>query len=205
MLRRAVVTCFALAIAGFAAPASAQHATFTDIRDAVPLRFFSAEQTAPDPGAPNTLVFGFEAGAHSFRASAEVNNEAGPRLAADTLSFTVNAPAGHYIASITCHLSGSGAINSPGDARTAANWVVNGLPADLGSVGGAAFPATGAAWSRSQTTAFSDPGVTVVPVSLTTQLFAYAAASLASAEVDLTSASIVVTIASIAGPAWLRH
>lgn len=208
MSLRAAVTGLAIAVAGFAAPASAQNATFIDIRDAVPLRFFSAAQTAVEPG-PNTLettlVIGLEAGVNSFRASAEVDNLIGTRLAADTLSFTVKAPPGHYVSRITCHLSGLGAVNTPGEARAVANWVVNGQPLDLGSRGGAQFPIGGASWSRSQTTEFPGSSLTVVPVSLTTQLFAFAAAIGASAEVQLTSATIVVTVAPVAATGASRH
>lgn len=205
MSLRVAVIGLAIAVAGFAAPASAQNATFTDIRDAVSLRFFSAAQTAVEPGSPNTLVIGFDAGVNSFRASAEVDNLIGTRLAADTLSFTVTAPSGHYVSSITCRLSGFGVVNTPGEARAAANWVVNGQPLDLGSVGGAQFPIGGASWSRSQTTEFTGSSLTVVPVSLTTQLFAFAAVTGASAEVELTSATIVVTVAPVAATGASRH
>ena len=195
MLLRSTLTSLALAVAGFAAPASAQNATFTDIRDAVPLRFFSAAQTVTEP---DRLVIGFEAGANSFRASAEVDNLVGTRLAADTLTFTVNAPPGYYVASISCHLSGKGAVSTPGDARAAANWVVNGQPVNVGSAGGVQFPPGGASWSLSQTTEFTNTKPTVVPVSLTTQLFAFAAPTGASAEVELTNATIVVNVAPVA-------
>lgn len=206
MSLRVAVIGLAIAVAGFAAPASAQNATFTDIRDAVPLRFFSAAQTAVEPG-PNTLettlVIGLEAGVNSFRASAQVDNLIGTRLAADTLSFTINAPPGHYVSSITCHLSGLGAVNTPGEARAAANWVVNGQPLDLGSRGGAPFSTGGAAWSLEQR--FTSSSLTVVPVSLTTQLFAFAAGTGASAEVELTRATIVVTVAPVAATGASRN
>lgn len=181
-------------VAAFAAPARAQD-TFTDIRDAVPLRFFNAGATAADPVAPNTLVIAFESGANSFRASAEVDNFTGTRIAMDTLSFVVNAPAGQSVASITVRLSGKGAVNIPGDARAAANWVVNGHPATVANVGGLQFSNIPTSWSADQTATFTDPGLTSVPVSLTAELFAFAAPNLASAEVDLTSATIVVTFA----------
>lgn len=203
MSLRAAVTGLAIAVAGFAAPASAQNATFTEIRDAVALRFFSAAQTAVEPGSPNTLVIGFEAGANSFRASAEVDNLIGTRLAADTLSFTVTAPPDHYVSSITCRLSGFGVVNTPGEARAAANWVVNGQPLNLGSRGGAPFSTGGAAWSLEQK--FTSSSLTVVPVSLTTQLFAFAAVTGASANVELTSATIVVTVAPVAATGASRH
>lgn len=189
----------ALLVAGQAAPASAQNAIFSEIREAVPLRYFDSATTAAEPGDPNTLVIGL----HEFRASAQVGGTTGTRLAADTLSVVVTAPSGHHISSITCHLSGSGALNTPGDARASANLVVNGQPVDLGSFGGERFPNTGAAWSSSQTITFADQALTSVPVSLTAQLFAFAATVLASAEVDLTSATIVVTLTpSTDGPRY---
>lgn len=208
MLLRAALTGIVLAVAGFAAPASAQDATFTDIRDAVPLQYFSTADTAIGPsqaGQPTTLVIGLETGANSFRASAEVNNLTGTRLAADTLTFIVNAPPGYYVSSISCRLSGTGAVSTPGDARAAANWVVNGQPADFGSIGGAQFPPGSAAWSLSQTTAFSTSQPTVVPVSLTAQLFAFAAPTGASAEVELTSATIIVNVAPVAATGASRE
>ena len=180
-------------VASHAAPASAQNAIFSEIRDAVPLRYFDSATTAAQPGAPNTLVIGFHE-TDPFRASAQVDNTTGTRLAADTLTVVITAPAGHYISSITCQLSGRGAVNTPGDARASANLVVNGQPVDLGSFGGAQFPTSGAPWSSSQTITFEDQAMTSVPVSLTAQLFAFAANALASAEVDLTSATIVVAL-----------
>jgi hypothetical protein len=191
---RTLLTGAAIVLASHAAPASAQNATFTGVRDSVPARFFDADTTAADAGEPNTLVIGFHA-ADPFRASAEVGGTTGTRLATDTLSVVVTAPAGYYVSSVTCHVSGRGAVNTPADARAAANCVINGTPEDLGSVGGAALPNTGADWSLSSKTAtLADPTLTVVPVSLTAQLFAFAAPSLASAEIDLTSATIVVTV-----------
>jgi hypothetical protein len=193
-LRIAIVGA-AWLLASHATPASAQQATFTEIRDAVPFRHFDSQTTATQPGAPNTLVIGLH-GADPFKASARVDSFTGTPLATDTLSVVVNAPAGHVISSITCELAGHGAVNTPGDARVSANWVVNGQPASLGSFGGAQFPNAGAEWSSTQTIAFSDPTLTSVPVSLTAQLFAFAASALASAEVEITTATIVVTLGS---------
>ena len=180
-------------VASHAAPASAQNAIFSEIRDAVPLRYFDPATTAAQPGAPNTLVIGFhETDPARFRAARQDGNTVGTRLAADTLSFVITAPPSQKILSITCHLSGRGAVDTPADARASANLVVNGQPVDLGSVGGAQFPSTGAEWSSSQTITFEDQALTSVPVSLTAQLFAFAVNALASAQVDLTSATIVV-------------
>jgi hypothetical protein len=191
---RVSVAGLAIAVLSFAAPARAQHVTFTDVRDAVPLKFFnpSSDSTHVSPEAPNTLEIGFESGRDSglddeFRASTEAF---GNRVAMDTLSFNVVAPEGYYVSSITYHQSGTGAVNTPGDARAASSWVVNGQPADLGSFSPSQFP-----WSNSQTATFTDSSLTVVPVSLTTELYAFAAPSLASAAVEFTRATIVVTVA----------
>lgn len=200
---RTLVAGAAICLATHVAPASAQPASFTAVRDSVPARYFDAANTRPESTEPNTLVIGLDA-AVPFRASAEVANTAGTRLASDTLSVVVTAPAGYYVSSVTCHVSGRGAVNTPADARAAANCVINGQPEDMGSVGGAKFPSTGADWSLSSTTAtLTDLALTSVPVSLTAQLFAFAAPALASAEIDLTSATIVVTVSpSTASP---RH
>lgn len=185
-------------VASHAAPASAQNAIFTEIRDAVPLRYFDPATTAAQPGTPNTLVIGFhETDPVRFRASLQDGNTIGTRLAADTLSVVVTAPSGHYISSITCQLSGRGAVDTPADARASANLVVNGQPVDLGAFGGAQFPSTGADWSSSRTITFENQALTSVPVSLTAHLFAFAVNALASAEVDLTSATLVVALAPL--------
>jgi len=189
---RVSVVGLAIAVSSFAAPARAQNVTFTDVRDAVPGKYFSPAGTHALPEAQNTLEIGFESGRDSglddeFRASTEAF---GNRVAMDTLSFNVVAPEGYYISSITYHQSGTGAVNTPGDARAASSWVVNGQPADLGSFSPGQFP-----WSNSQTARFTDSSLTVVPVSLTTELYAFAAPSLASAEVDFTRATIVVILA----------
>ena len=191
------VSVVALLVAGYAVPASAQNAIniFTEIRDAVPLRYFDSATTAAQPGAPNTLVIGFhETDPLRFRAALQDGNTIATRLAADTLSVVVTAPSGQYISSITCHVSGRGAVNTPGDARASANLVVNGQPVDLGSFGGGQFPPSGADWSSSQTITFENQALTSVPVSLTAHLYAFAVNALASAEVDLTSATIVVAL-----------
>jgi hypothetical protein len=192
---RKVVVGAALLLASHVSPVSAQTATFTEIRDAVPLRYFDAQATAPEPGAPNTLAIAFAA--NGFNASSGIGGLTGTPLATDTISVVVNAPAGDFITSITCRLSGRGAVINTGDARAAASWVVNGKPESLGSFGGAVqFPNTGADWSSTQTITFSDPTLRSVPVSLTTQLFAFAPPAGASAQVDLTSATLVVGFAS---------
>ena len=51
----------AIAVLALATPAGAQNATFTNIRDAVPAKFFNpdADSTRVNPADPNTLEIGF--------------------------------------------------------------------------------------------------------------------------------------------------
>lgn len=190
--RRVLLATLAIAILGFALPARAQHVTFADVRDAVPLKFFSAVTTHPDAVDPNTLIIGLESGRDSgnflddeFRAS---TFPFGNRVAMDTLSFNVVAPAGYYVSSITYEQSGSGTIQRVADARGTSSWVVNNEPASLGVFRGdpslsRTIPVTG---SR-----------TVVPVSITTSLFVYAPATSGEAMVEVTAARVMVTVAPL--------
>jgi hypothetical protein len=198
----------AIAMLSLAAPALAQDpppVAFESIRDAVPGRFFSPVNTGATAESPNTLQIGFESGANAFKACAPSELPLSPlpcsntRVAMDTLSFVVRAPAGYYVSSLTVDHAGTGAISRLADARGASAFVVAGEPVALGGpFGGAAqFTAGGAAWSRSRTIEFTDSQMTVVPVSLTTGLFAYAGADAGSARVELVSATVAVTIAPL--------
>ena len=89
-LTRVPAAILAIILLGCATPALAQHVTFTDVRDAVPGKFFSpsADSTRADPAAPNTLVIGFETGRdhgtlldNAFKASTEAF---GNRVAMDS-------------------------------------------------------------------------------------------------------------------------
>jgi hypothetical protein len=187
------IAAFALAVFAIAVPSAAQTVIFTDIRDAVPLKFFSAAGTHVDPGAPNTLLIGLESGRDSgdlrddeFRAS---TGTSGNRNAMDTISFTVVAPAGHYVASITYEQVGSGSILRVADAHGASSWVVNGHPASLG------FFRPNPTLTRTLT--LTDPQLAVVPVSITTNLSAFAASSFGDAIMEITSAKVVVTLAPV--------
>ena len=184
------------AIVGSAVPAGAQNVAFVDIRDAVPLKFFNpgSEATHADPAAPNTLVIGFESGRDSgnllddeFRASTA---SFGNRIAMDTISFMVVAPLGYYVASISYEQGGVGSTLRVADAAGATTWVINGQPASLGFF--RADP------TLARTVTFSDSQLTVVPVSITTSLSAFAATpSTGFASVEVTSAKVVVTVAPV--------
>jgi hypothetical protein len=192
---RAAGAALAIAFLIAATPAAAQDVTFTDIRDAVPQKFFS---TSPDitrviPGAPNTLEIGFESGLspvdfleNEFRATTEAF---GNRVASDTLSFNVVAPDGYYVSSITYQQTGTGSILRVADTRGTSGWVVDGLPASLG-----VFRTDP---SLARTATFTDSRLTVVPVSITTSLFAFAPATSGSATIELTSARVIVTVAPL--------
>jgi hypothetical protein len=194
--RRLSIAALAIAVSGFATSAHAQNVTFTDVRDAVPLKFFnpSSDSTRVDPADPNTLVIGFESGIDSatlterqFRASTEAF---GNRLASDTLSFNVVAPSGHYVSSITYVQTGTGSVVRVAGARGASSWVADGQPASLG------FFATDPSLTRTVT--FTDSRLTVVPVSITTSLFVFAAPTSGEATLELTSAKVSVTVAPLA-------
>ena len=184
------------ALAGILAaviPAQAQSVVFAEVRDAVPLKFFSAATTAPDAVNPNSLVIGFESGRDSgdslddeFRATTRTS---GNRVAIDTLSFNIVAPPGYYVASVTYEQEGSGAILRVADARGASSWVVNNQPLALGmfrtnpTVAGTAL--------------LNNAKPIVVPVSITTSLFAFAPPSAGEATIEVTAAKVTATIAPL--------
>ena len=195
------IAAIVVALVGSAVPARAQNVIFTEIRDAVPLKFFnpSPDATRVDPAAPNTLVIGFESGRDSgnflddeFRAS---TNAFANRFAMDTLSFMVVAPVGYYVASITYEQGGVGSILRVADARGASGWVINGQPSSLGF-----FQADP---TLTRTVTFTDSQLTVVPVSITTSLSAFAAPSAGVATVEVTSAKVIVTVAPV-GPGEVK-
>ena len=191
-----------LAILSYGVPANAQHATFADLRDAVPGRYFSPGNSSPSALDPNTLQIGLDTGLfNSFTACRPFQSVLTPQPcgdvsdAMDTISFVVQAPLGYYVSSIAINESGRGVIvRSTADARGGAAAVVAGEPIALGEFGGPAqFGLGGGTWSVSRTQEFTDPDTTSVPVSLTTGLFAYAGAS-GLARIELDAASVTVTL-----------
>ena len=183
------------ALFAFSSSAHAQHVTFTNIRDAVPFKFFNPlpDSTQPDPANPNTLIIGFESGRDSgnftddeFRASTQ---SFGNRVAADVLSFNIVAPTGYYVSSITYEQVGTGIISRIADARGTTSWVISGTPASLGVF--REVP------SLSRTATFTDSRLTVVPVSISTSLFVYAPPTSGDASVEVTSARVIATVAPL--------
>src|SRR5262245_36993093 len=109
-LRRSVLATSLLMVLCVTTAAHAQVARFRSIRDAVPSKFFDAATTAPDPSNPNKLVIGLNSGLDqtTFITTEFVAFTPYRRAAMDTISFTVNAPAGFYVAKITYNQRGVG-------------------------------------------------------------------------------------------------
>lgn len=165
-------------------------ATFTRLRDAVPGRFFDAARTRPDASNPNRLIIGFNTGLDfttfkwaDFRASTAAFSYT---TAMDTISFTVRAPEGYYIGTITYTQRGFGSVVRTGKAAGSANWVVGGWAADLGDF------TTNPSGSWRMDVAHKK--LRAVPVAITNSLFAFSTPVLGSASVAVTSADVVVTL-----------
>lgn len=162
---------------------------FLDINDAVPSKFFDAAGSAPDTLDPNTLRIAFNTGLdpktwkyNDFRASTAAYSHV---AAMDTISFRVIAPEDHYISKITYRQYGSGSIVRTGQARGGSSWVVDDYAAELGMFG------TNPTLTREvELTGYR----TMVPVSISIGLFAFATPSLGSATLSVTSAEIQVHV-----------
>jgi hypothetical protein len=165
-------------------------ARFVNINDALPTRFFDAAATAPDPADPNRLVIGLHTDsdratwkANDFRAS----TAAFSHLAAiDTISFRVEAPKGYQIAKITYTQAGVGSVLRVAKASGVTHWVVGDYAAQLGIFG--TNP------SLVGVADFSETPRATVDVSITTGLFAFAAATSGSASVEVTGADVLVEL-----------
>lgn len=165
-------------------------ATFTKIRDAVPGRFFDAAKTRPDAINPNKLIIGFNTGLDfqtfkyaDFRASTAAFSYG---TAMDTIRFSVEAPEGYYVATVTYTQRGFGSVVRTGKAAGSANWVVAGYASSLGDFG--TNPSL--SWRMDLT----EKRLTSVPISITNGLFAFSTPLLGSAYVSVTGADVVVTL-----------
>jgi len=188
--RAAFLAGITLLVLSVAAAADAQVVTFSGISDAVAGRFFNAATSAPAPAAANTLRIGFNSGFDSallkyrdFQASTATYRYT---TAMDSISFTVKAPSGFYIAKITYKQRGTGSVVRTGKAAGASNWIVAGRASNIGTF------ATNPTISR--TVDLTSRRLTSVPVSITTSLFAYAAPGGGSATVALTGAEVVIEL-----------
>ena len=164
-----------------AVPAQAQVARFKSINDAVPSKFFDAATTAADPSNPNKLIIGFNAGFDPTTfTTAQFVASSMRRVAMDTISFTVNAPAGFYVSRVTFTQRGSGWTCRTCSSAGAATWVVAGHSASLG-----VFTNNPALTGTADLTALK---LVTVPVSITDSLFA------TTGSVTITGADVLVQL-----------
>ena len=166
-------------------------ASFNDVRDAVPGRFFDSASSVADG---NTLHIGLNTGLdfrtfkyNDFRASSTAFSHPN---AMDTISFRVSAPAGYYISKITYSQRGTGSVVRTGRAAGMTNWVVAKIAADLGAFG--TNP------TLTDSIDLTGLNLTDVPVSVTNSLFAFSTPLLGSATVTLTGAEVVVELSPLA-------
>lgn len=178
---------------GAATAAHGQVATFSQINDAVPSRFFNPVTTAPDPSNPNRLVIGFHSGIDwkiwkymDFRASAAAFSHT---TAMDTLNVVIRAPEGFYVSSITYNQRGWGSVTRIGFTGGAGTLVVNGRGTSLGVF------ATNPTLSR--TVNLLGKNLKTVTLSVSVNLSAFATASLGSATLALTGADVVVGLSPL--------
>jgi hypothetical protein len=164
-----------------AAPAHAQVAKFSGIHDAVPLKFFEAASTKPDPTNPNKLIIGFDSGIDQTTFASRQFTAYSYNHAMDTLGFTVTAPTGYYVAKIIFTQRGTGSVCRTCYSAGAAEWVVAGHPASLGL-----FTANPGLTGTADLTTSKPQSVNV---SVTDSLFA------TTGSVMITSANVVVQLA----------
>ncbi|HMF96922.1 MAG TPA: hypothetical protein VKE96_21635 [Vicinamibacterales bacterium] len=174
----------ALAVLGAASSAQAQVAEFTDIRDAVPSKYFSAATTHPYEWAPNLLIIGLEDGVDPV--TLEPNNFvawSGNRVAMDTISFRVTAPEGFYVAKIYYKQEGTASSARTLTAAGSTTWVVANSPDSLGTFTGDPGLVAGADLTELR--------LSSVPVSITASLFASVGA------IAITDAKVYVELAPL--------
>src|SRR5262249_41826346 len=179
--RIALAASLAIALS-VASPAHAQVAKFSGIHDAVPLKFFDSAATRPDPTNRNKLIIGFDSGLDQTTFTSNEFVAYSYHHAMDTISFTVTAPTGYYVAKITFTQRGIGSLCRTCYPAGSAHWRVAGHPANLGAF-------------------FSDPTLTgaadltaskpqSVAVSITDSLFA------TTGSVKISGAEVVVRLAA---------
>jgi hypothetical protein len=179
----------ALLLAGVTG-AQAQVAEFSQLRDAASGKFFDAATSAPSLANGNQLNIGLNTGSdpltfvsNEFRASTQAFTN---RMADDTISFVVTAPAGFYVASLTYSQQGTASTVRTAQQNGNSQWTVAGFPAIIGEYAGNPT-VTGVV----DLTALQPSSV---PVSITVSLFAGP-----SGDIAITSASVVADIKPVGG------
>ena len=179
----------ALLLAGVTG-AQAQNVTFSEVRDAAPGRFFDAATSATSAANANQLNFGLSTGndpvtfvSNEFRASTLAFTN---RMAEDTMTFVVTAPAGFYVASLTYTQQGVASTVRTAQQNGNSQWTVAGFPAIIGEYAGNPTLTSVVDLAALQPAS--------VPVSITVSLFAGP-----TGDITITSASVVAQIVAIGG------
>jgi hypothetical protein len=177
-------------VVNVAVSAQAQVVTFSRPDDAVASRFFDPVNTRADASNPNKLIIRFNTGLDTailkyrdFRASTASYSYTS---AMDTINVKITAPSGFYIAKITYAQRGTGSVLRTGKASGGATWTVGDVSASLGTF------TTNPTLTR--TIDLTGQRRTIVPVSITNSLFAFATPTAGSATVQLTYAELLVTL-----------
>jgi hypothetical protein len=178
----------ALLLAGVTGAQAQAVAEFSQLRDAAPGKFFDAAASAPSTANANQLNIGFNTGtdpltfvSNEFRAT---TLSFGNRMADDTISFVVTAPAGFHVASLTYSQQGTASTARTAQQNGNSQWTVAGFPAIIGEYAGNPT-VTGVV----DLTALQPSSI---PVSITVSLFAGP-----TGDITLTSASVVADIKPI--------
>ncbi|MFN0301559.1 MAG: hypothetical protein ACKVQU_14535 [Burkholderiales bacterium] len=171
----------------------AQTATFSEIKDSVPGRFFDAATTAPDATNANRLVIGFNTGfdpvtknSNEFIASTTAFHHDN---ALDAISFVVTAAPGFFISKITYAQKGTRSISRIAKTAGGASWTVDGIPTQIGLL--TTTP------NATSTVDLSTLKKTSIPVSITNGLHSFAAPSAGTATIAVKSAEVIVELQSL--------
>src|SRR5258705_410489 len=171
--------------------AQAQVAGFSQVRDAAPGKFFDAATSAPSVANGNQLNIGLNTGSdpltfvsNEFRASTQSFTN---RMADDTISFVVTAPAGFYVASLTYIQVGTASTARTAQQNGNSQWTVAGFPAVIGEYAG--NPTVTGVVDLTPLQPSS------VPVSITVSLFAGP-----TGDITITTASVVADIKPLVAP-----
>ena len=185
-----VLIATALLLAGVTGAQAQTTVTFSAVRDAAPGRFFDAATSAVSAANANQLNFGLNTGtdpvtfvSNEFRASTLAFTN---RMAEDTVSFVVAAPAGFYVASLTYTQQGTASTVRTAQQNGNSQWTVAGFPAIIGEYAG-----NPTLTSVVDLTALQPASV---PVSITVSLFAGP-----TGDIAITSASVVAALAPVGG------
>jgi|SRR6185436_7440393 len=185
-----IIAVPALLLAGVTG-AQAQVATFSELHDAAAGKSFDATTSAPSAANANQLNIGLNTGfdaftfiSNEFRASTLPGFS---RMADDTISFVVTAPAGFYVASLAYSQQGTANTSRTAVQFGNSQWTVAGFPAIIGEYAG--NPTVS---SVVDLTALQPASV---PVSITVSLVAGP-----TGDIALSSASVVATLKPLGVP-----